>query len=122
MNDARDAQLAQDMVQLHRAANYRRRITEDFVDNMSDNEFLRQFRFTKEGVHELTDTLEGHLIPNPNNITKGITPLHQVSCTDKGMVQKQKGKLLSYFKIGEARGLSNILKRKNVNFSECSHL
>ena len=73
-----EAMLAQDIAVLNRDNYLQRRLTDDFIESMSDQEFLRQFRFSKDGVTHLTDVLQDHLITN-NNIANRITPLHQVN-------------------------------------------
>ena len=48
----------------------------DFNQSMTDFEFLRTFRFTKNGVNSITDLLAPHI--QNGNRGRPLTPLQQV--------------------------------------------
>ena len=73
-----DFLLMQDIVELNRQDRLRRRNDNVFMHTLSDEEFLRQFRFSKEGVTRLTELLEDHIVAT-RHVAHQVTPLHQVT-------------------------------------------
>ena len=81
-----DILIIQDMVVLNRGDRFRMRHDDSFMDNLSDQEFLKQFRFSKEAVIRLTDIVEHQLTP-ANDLSHRVTPLHQVELCDNIFLQ-----------------------------------
>ena len=74
MDDIGDIHDMADVAMLYRIE---RRVRHNFMEELSDLEFQQNFRFTKDGMTQLVDLLEPHLIHHTGR-GNPLTPLQQV--------------------------------------------
>ena len=77
MDDMGDMEDVHDLLNMNRERRRRRVIRPDFANSMSDIQFHRNFRFTKEGVNNLIDRV-GHHLQFRDNRGSPLTPMQQV--------------------------------------------